>query len=116
MKPGMLACYKRCPIQYIGIFITFFVEVLAVTTFFILPLLSLFSMMYIIFAQMKLAADVIEKCADIVEAGKIPTEYVRKSTGQTLYYYTDYPFMGIMLLVIPSLIIGAFVMVALFIP
>lgn len=76
-----------------------------------LALLATFMLLYIFYVQMKLYNDIVEKCHDIVETNKVPTNYYRKK----LYYYTDYPFMGIMLLFIPAIIIGLSLMITIII-
>lgn len=116
MKSSIITCYKTCPIHYIGIFLSFIVEVMLVPLFLLtntpLAILSAVGMIYILYAQIKLSTDIIEKCHFIVEASKRPTGLYYKN-GTERYYYTDYPFMTIIMLLIPAIIIGAYILTSL---
>jgi hypothetical protein len=116
MKHPILTCYRTCPIHYIGIFLSFIVEVMVIPLFLIsntpLAILAAIAMIYILYAQIKFSTDIVEKCHFIVEASKRPTGLYYKN-GTERYYYTDYPFMTIIMLVIPAMIIGAYIMASL---
>ena len=106
-------CFTRCPINYFGIFLSFIVEVMLVPLFLLsntpLTLLATFVLLYILYVQIKLYTDIIKKCHDIIETNKVPTSYCNKR-GEQLYNYTNYPLWTILLLVIPAIIIGTFLM------
>ena len=113
MKHPILTVFKTAPIQMFGMFLCLILMGIVCVASVTYSPTFLLAIIYIFFAFVALALDAEKKCSFISEATKYPTNYVDAKTGEKVYVYPQYVVFAVVIMMIPSLIIGLYIIYSL---